>query len=171
MTLPCFCSQVLKTTKLYPERTEISQLFSISYKFYHRGLPKYSQKEEGSQTETESQPTTRRGFKPVYILYIFGGLLIVKIVMVTFSHYVYGGERQRRSLEEMDPIAEVQAHYDPDLGKNVKMIKYKGYLLPSFVKSCLRDIKNFHVRNDDMFVVSFPKSGNYYGVLGLILNM
>ena len=41
-------------------------------------------------------------------------------------------------------------------------IKFSGYLLPPFVKSCLFDLKAFAVRDDDTFVVSYPKSGKWY---------
>ncbi|XP_015930870.1 amine sulfotransferase isoform X1 [Parasteatoda tepidariorum] len=42
---------------------------------------------------------------------------------------------------------------------NFKLYEYKAFVLPSFVMKNLSDIQNFSCRENDIFVVSFPKTG------------
>ena len=46
--------------------------------------------------------------------------------------------------------------------RRVKLYKYKDVSLPGFVVNQLDDIEKFEVRPDDVWVVSFPRSGLIY---------
>jgi hypothetical protein len=40
-----------------------------------------------------------------------------------------------------------------------KLYQIKGFILPEFIISKLKDFKNFQTKTDDIWVASFPKSG------------
>ncbi len=64
---------------------------------------------------------------------------------------------KRSTPSEPDPD-KIQIIYDRDVKK--KYSKIKGFILPDFVNQrCYDDIQEFKVHDQDIFVVSFPKSG------------
>jgi hypothetical protein len=44
-------------------------------------------------------------------------------------------------------------------GRKTKFIRYKGVVLPKFAEQTLDKLNTFEVRTDDVWVVSFPRSG------------
>ena len=49
-------------------------------------------------------------------------------------------------------------------GKEAHLIKYKDYVFITAFKQILKQIPTFAIRDDDIWVVSYPKSGNYLAI-------
>jgi len=79
---------------------------------------------------------------------LIGNLLLGCGVLSVFI-YVYTKKNKRAK----------ELHIDMDFGASGRMIKRSGYLLPEFTSKSLDTIKSFEVRDTDLFVCSFPKSG------------
>jgi len=66
-----------------------------------------------------------------------------------------------RELEKgKQRIKGIERIKDPLLGRRPKMILYKDVMLPNFVEKTIDDIEKFQVREDDVWIVSYPRSGN-----------
>lgn len=48
---------------------------------------------------------------------------------------------------------------NPWYHKNFALYRYKGFVLPRFVMKTMDAVEKFECRNDDIYVVSFPKTG------------
>ena len=69
-------------------------------------------------------------------------------------YYGYNQYKKNKVHEEEQEIEWVEL---PDVKD--KHVKVKGYYLPSFTAKLLKEVKNFQVRSDDVWIASFPKSG------------
>ncbi|XP_033741699.1 sulfotransferase 4A1-like [Pecten maximus] len=82
----------------------------------------------------------------IYLSFFMGGCLIFAIVLREFDESKQrwkGVERVRDSLQTGRP----------------QMIKYRDTILPIFVEKILDDVENFESNENDIWVVSFPRSG------------
>lgn len=73
----------------------------------------------------------------------------------TFLAIVYARRHKHSKIFEEAKLVSIDSNYH----KNFKLYQYKGYILPSFVMKNMDSVKNFVCREDDLFVVSFPKTG------------
>ncbi|GFU06893.1 hypothetical protein NPIL_304251 [Nephila pilipes] len=64
--------------------------------------------------------------------------------------------RNRKSVTVFDDAKLVT---NSNYQKNFKLYEYKQFVLPLFVMKNLDQLKNFTFKNDDILVVSFPKTG------------
>ena len=74
-------------------------------------------------------------------------------------HYlaVYLWDKRKAKMGRLAPF-KIETIFDSDLNRRFTVIN--GYLLPDFINSrCYNDIYNFMVHPNDVYVVSFPKSG------------
>ncbi|XP_014780530.1 sulfotransferase 4A1 [Octopus bimaculoides] len=56
-------------------------------------------------------------------------------------------------------VHDIDTYYDAPFGRRQKLIKYKGVVLPAMLENDLPKIRDFDVRPDDVWVVSWPRSG------------
>lgn len=82
-----------------------------------------------------------------YISGFIGAGLLTAIVFRQYSRM----SRRAQGIEDIKI-----RHY----GRRPHLFKYRGYVYPDYVVSDLRSIHQFDSREDDIWVVSFPKSGN-----------
>ncbi|XP_023227898.1 estrogen sulfotransferase-like [Centruroides sculpturatus] len=90
--------------------------------------------------------------RPVKLLFstaLFGGTLMTAMVL---------RKRLRRDLEDIYRDCTVLPK-DPNYRHKVLTYSYKNYILPEFVIKNMKEIQKFEVRDDDIFVVAFPKTG------------
>lgn len=73
----------------------------------------------------------------------------------TFLAVIYARKQRRSKTFEDAKLVTVNPNYH----KNFKLYEYKGFILPSFVMKNMDALKTFSSREDDIFVVSFPKTG------------
>ncbi len=94
--------------------------------------------------------------------------LLKRVLMATagclFAHFLivdYREKKRRRGTpERLKPPYEAETIYDKDLNRKFTVIN--GYLLPDFVSAkTYEEIVNFRVHPEDVYVVSFPKSGTF----------
>lgn len=84
--------------------------------------------------------------------FLFGGTFLIAL----------WAKKNRRStvFDEAKLVTNTNYH------KNFKLYEYKGIILPSFVMNNLSKIQNFICNENDVIVVSFPKTGikmiNYF---------
>lgn len=75
----------------------------------------------------------------------------------TFLIILYARKHNRsKSIQEAKLVP-----VNPNYQKNFKLYEYKGYILPSFVMKNMDKLKKFICKENDVFVVSFPKTGWY----------
>ena len=53
----------------------------------------------------------------------------------------------------------IHIFYDPPFGRRQKLLKYKDVIIPAMLEKKLDEIRKFTVRADDVWVVSWPRSG------------
>ena len=110
----------------------------------------------------ETKEDSRKDFRRKR-LFAFIGTFAVLHLCVLWARYYHRKQKEATGPENYNFDKDVPSLYlDPDLGGTPKMISYKGFLLPIFVQEFLPEIKNFNVRDSDIFVSSFPKSGGCY---------
>ena len=80
-----------------------------------------------------------------YISFGIGAVLITAII----AREVKRTKMKFRGIYEMNVPA----------WRRVKLYKYKDFALPQFVINQLEDVEKFEVKSDDVWVVSFPRSG------------
>lgn len=61
-----------------------------------------------------------------------------------------------KAVRRLQGIEDVK---DPVFGLRPIMIRYKDVILPKFTSNILKDVESFEVREDDVWVVSYPRSG------------
>ena len=94
------------------------------------------------------QSLIKRGF-------IFLAAFFLLHFLVVYVRY----KNKRKGKSHKIPLYSVETIEDPDLKRKFSVIN--GYLLPDFVNAkTYDDIFNFKVHPDDIYVISFPKSGN-----------
>ncbi|KFM75523.1 Sulfotransferase 4A1, partial [Stegodyphus mimosarum] len=88
-----------------------------------------------------------------------------KLIKRLASTVLFGGTfvavllaRKRKSSKSFDEAKLVSPN--PNYHKNFKLYEYKGFILPMFVMKSMDNVRNFRCRDDDIFVVSFPKTGS-----------
>lgn len=54
-------------------------------------------------------------------------------------------------------------------GRRPVMYRYRGFVLPDFAVNDIENVHSFEVREDDVWVVSFPKSGESFYILMISL--
>ena len=118
-----------------------SHLFKIrvKHKTLQHGLTRNASQESGSQHRHKLLIAT-------YISFGIGGVLLTAIV----AREIKRMRLSFKGIQEMNVPA----------WRRVKLYKYKDTALPGFVVNQLDDIENFEVRDSDVWVVSFPRSGN-----------
>ena len=80
-----------------------------------------------------------------YISFGIGAVLITAII----AREVKRARMKFRGIYEMNVPA----------WRRVKLYNYKDFALPEFVINQLEDVEKFEVKSDDVWVVSFPRSG------------
>ena len=55
---------------------------------------------------------------------------------------------------------DIQLYHDPKYGDKPRFYKYKNFTMPYYTKDTIKEVRIFEVRERDIFVASFPKSGN-----------
>ena len=80
---------------------------------------------------------------------------MVMFGLMAFGFY-FAYKRVKAKAENEKELA-VEWHQDAKMKH--KMFKCAGFYLPEYTIKHLRDIKSFETRADDIFIVSFPKSG------------
>ena len=73
----------------------------------------------------------------------------------TFLVILYARKHNRPKSIREAKLVTVNPHYQ----KNFKLYEYKGYILPSFIMKNMDSLKKFVCRENDIYVVSFPKTG------------
>ena len=87
---------------------------------------------------------------------ILAGFLLLHFLWIYF-YYKY--KRKGGPVHRTPPYA-IETRWDHDLKRRFTIIN--GYMLPDFInKRSYNDIYNFKVHPDDVYVVSFPKSGKF----------
>lgn len=98
-----------------------------------------------------SSSDKKEGLSPlmmaVYGSFALGGCLLL----------VIGYSYTERVKKRMTGIVRV-SNREVKNGKKT-LIKYKGYTLPNFMESSIPDIDDFKTNADDIWVVSYPRSG------------
>ncbi|KAJ8314737.1 hypothetical protein KUTeg_006887 [Tegillarca granosa] len=98
-----------------------------------------------------SRDSDKKGFdsnKFLYATYLsfgMGGLLLLAAIYRGVNKYI-------NKLQGVEEVA------DSVFGSRPMMIKYKEVVLPIFTSKILKDIESFEVREDDVWVVSYPRS-------------
>lgn len=87
--------------------------------------------------------------KLLFSTILFGGTLTTAIILKRHRH---------KSLEEIYKDCTVLPR-DPNYQQKILYYSYKNYILPEFVIKNMKNIQNFEVRDDDIFVIAFPKTG------------
>ena len=100
----------------------------------------------------EKEPVRKRRLSLTGILYLLGACVILHFVG-TISKWYY-------KKKDYDHEQDIIVLEDPDFSKSSRMFVYKNCVLPYFTKDSLDAVQNFQVKQNDTFVVSFPKSGS-----------
>ncbi|XP_022256006.1 estrogen sulfotransferase-like isoform X2 [Limulus polyphemus] len=89
--------------------------------------------------------------KRLFSTFLFGSTLIITIFVK---------RKRQKNIRELLQDCDVLPH-DSNYSENMVFTSYKGYIIPQnlFLKGIMRDLMGFKVREDDIFVVSFPKTG------------
>lgn len=86
-----------------------------------------------------------------YISAAIGGLLLTAVGFRFYGRF----KKRARGIEEVDC---------PLYGRRSRVFcRYRGYIIPSsIIDTVVYDVPRFEVRPDDVWVVSFPKAGEYF---------
>ena len=107
------------------------------------------------QSGGQSSDRKQKLLKNIWIF--LAGFLLIHFLVIYF-HY-----KNKRKLGPADstPPFVIETKWDNDLKRKFTIIN--GYTLPDFInEKSYNDIYNFKVHPDDVFVVSFPKSGKFW---------
>ncbi|GAB1611067.1 sulfotransferase 4A1-like [Argonauta hians] len=86
----------------------------------------------------------------IYMVYVSLGVGALLLGSILFTHLK---DLYKKLVHGID------SYYDPPFGRRRKLIKYEGVVLPAMLEQDLPLIRTFDVRPDDVWVVSWPRSG------------
>ena len=90
---------------------------------------------------------------------LWGFLAVFLLIHFLLIYYRYKNKRKGGRSDSTPPFA-IETKWDHDLKRQFTIIN--EYTLPDFInKRSYNDIYNFSVHPDDVYVVSFPKSGKF----------
>lgn len=87
------------------------------------------------------------------ILYLVYGSCAIGAILISSIAFTY-----LRNLYKRFAYG-IHTFYDPPFGRRQKLIKYKDVILPAMLEKKLKEIRKFTVRADDVWVISWPRSG------------
>ncbi|CAL1537993.1 unnamed protein product [Lymnaea stagnalis] len=90
-----------------------------------------------------------RRLKLLLLTYLSGFIGVCLLSSIAFRYY----SRMGRSALGIEDIKV------PQYGRKPQLFRYRGFVYPDFVVNDVKSIHQFDVREDDIWVVSFPKSG------------
>ena len=97
--------------------------------------------------------------KQIFLKCTFICLAAFFLLHYQLVHFRYKYKRKGGPVHRSSPYA-IETRWDQDLKRRFTIIN--GYMLPDFInKRSYNDIYNFKVHPDDVYVVSFPKSGKF----------
>ena len=137
----CHC----RTPKLHQVSRNYSQFYKIRLKHI---VPQVILPQSLGRTvsnDSNSSQSRHRLLIATYISFGIGGILLSAIA---FREIKKVRLRWRGIVEIDDPA-----------WRRVKLYKYKDCAIPGFVVNQIDDIENFEVKEDDVWVISFPRSG------------
>lgn len=109
------------------------------YKTYKNQRSKSSLGEESVQTKSQLIMI------PIYGSFVMGFFLLLAIALREWKKM----QLRHKGIEQM---------YEKAFGR-AKMYTYKGVVLPEFIVEQFDDLQKFETRADDIWVISFPRSG------------
>lgn len=87
------------------------------------------------------------------ILYLVYGSCAIGAILISSIAFTYLRNMYKRLAYG------IHTFYDPPFGRRQKLIKYKDVILPAMLEKKLKEIRKFTVRADDVWVISWPRSG------------
>lgn len=137
------------TNQLYSYCSVHSQTCSLFASTWNRHHKKFSLQLHVRNSSTK--PNKNRLKALTYATYMSGTIGLLLLSAIAYRYY---GRFQKRArgIEELDV---------PLYGRRSRVFcKYRGYVIPTdVINTVINDIPWFEVRPDDVWVVSFPKSG------------
>jgi hypothetical protein len=76
------------------------------------------------------------------------------ILFSVFGYFLYKKWQETKKIEEEYEFLEISEFKH-------KFIKVEDFHFPEYLAKHLKNLKQFEVRNDDIWVISFPKSGTF----------
>ncbi|GFO14369.1 hypothetical protein PoB_004087400, partial [Plakobranchus ocellatus] len=99
--------------------------------------------------ELDPNKASRRQ-KLMLATYISGTIGVLLLGVIGLRYY-------RRMAQRASGIEEIKVK-ELSFGRRAELFKYRGYVFSSFFLNKLREIHMFDVREDDVWVVTFPKA-------------
>ena len=126
----------------YLSRIQSKHKYQLQTSERHCNPQQYLFRNSSHKTETKHR---HKLLVATYISFGIGVVLITAII----AREVKRMRMRFRGIHEMNVSA----------WRRVKLYKYKEVALPGFVINQLEDVEKFEVKPDDVWVVSFPRSG------------
>lgn len=150
---PFLTNVISKWYVLWPRRNfhyQSRQLFSLTRSFRTPccDCKRFAQSQSKSR-KSDKKLLTEGAKQENYAAYFLG---ISAIIII--SVYINKERQKKREKEHFESKFEQR-----QAAGLLKTVHYGGYLLPEFVKRTLKEVKDFPLRDTDILVVSFPKSG------------
>lgn len=140
------CSFWLQISSLIKMNIIISR--NINNLLLHRTLPFCYR---GCHSQDSNGLKKFKRFKKLFSTLLFGS---------TFGTALYLKRRRQNQLNETFQdcqLLKLDEHY----AKPNMFYRFKRFVLPDFVIKEMKDIESFSVNENDIFVISFPKTGDY----------
>lgn len=130
----------------YKDMNSRTYLFNFNIQ-HSRYCTNFSQSQRQSHSQSGPTGSVNRKYLlwATYVSFGFGASLFIAIAK-SYSEKVL---RRAKGIEDERSMN----------GRKIKFIRYKGVVLPKFVEQTLDKLNTFEVRTDDVWVVSFPRSG------------
>lgn len=125
-----------------------SRVYLFNFNIQHSRLcTNFSQSQRQSHSQSGPTGSVNRKYLlwATYVSFGIGACLFIALAKS------YSGKVVRRSKGIEDERSMN--------GRKTKFIRYKGVVLPKFAEQTLDKLKTFKVRTDDVWIVSFPRSG------------